>query len=255
MTQCERRRPRVVRLAVAVVLLVASPAAGRAQDTFSLLLADARGTIVSAGASCIDDAALPPSGAVAISTVLPGVGALHTQSYYVPANQLRGGRWLAGGLAAKPLVDSLVAFDAAGSPSYRQYAALTLDGAGRIGVAAFTGADCAPWAGHLLGPDYVLAGNILLGDEVLAGMERALLVARASGADVVGQAAAALRAAAFAGADRRCLRAGLSSRSAFLRVGHVGDASTELTIDLAVGHPQDGRDPILTLLDLLGAAR
>ena len=52
----------------------------RSQDTFSIVAVDTvTGEIGSAGASCIDESQIE-GGALIISDVIPGRGAIHTQS-------------------------------------------------------------------------------------------------------------------------------------------------------------------------------
>ena len=60
-----------------------------AQDTFSIVAVDSiTGEVGSAGASCLDNIQFPGSGgAYIISDILPGKGAIHTQSYYNATNQ------------------------------------------------------------------------------------------------------------------------------------------------------------------------
>ena len=49
--------------------------------TFSIVAVDTNtGEVGSAGGSCI-------AGSIIISDIHPGVGAIHTQAYYLPANQ------------------------------------------------------------------------------------------------------------------------------------------------------------------------
>ena len=70
---------------LSLILLLA--AATGAQDTFSIVAVDvATGQVGSAGATCLDDTEIA-GGALIISDVIPDVGAIHTQSYWVPANQ------------------------------------------------------------------------------------------------------------------------------------------------------------------------
>ena len=243
-------------LALATLLSAATPSVA-AQDTFSVIVFDAAtGELASAGASCIDgDAA--PGGARIISSVLPGVGAVHTQSFYVPANQRLAERLLAAGFAAERLLDSVRAADRTRSDALRQYAAVTL--APTFSLTGFTGASCMPYAGHHVGADYVAAGNILLDSLVLARMVAALESSRDGGQSAGQRALAALQAVAYPGADRRCLDAGLSSRSAFLRVARPGDEAEALSVDAVVEFPEGGRDPIDLLAGrvagLLGAPR
>ena len=229
--------------------LYVSTSVVRGQDTFSFILHDAEtGAFVSAGGSCIDGDAIP-GGAAAVSKVLPGVGVVHTQSYYHPANQALGTRLLRAGLSAKPVLDSLIADDVSLTPGFRQYIIATSDGQ----TALYTGTECAAWAGHRSGPGYAMAGNILLDSTILLRMQGALLAARARGASLIDQARATLRAAAVPGADKRCLDAGISCRSAFLRMALPGDNPDELAVDARVLYPQDGRDPIASLLERLDA--
>ena len=237
-------------MVTAVIALLAVSGASRAQDTFSLVAVDpATGEIVSAGASCLDGEVVP-GGALIVSSVLPGVGALHTQSYYSVGNKLHGERLLREGLAASAIVDSLTAADVGGAPALRQYAAVTLAPGGEVARGAFTGRSCAPYAGHHVGADFVVAGNILLDSLVLARMREAFTAARALGRPLAESALAALEAVAYPGADRRCLDAGLSSRSAFLRLARPSDSPEALSLDLVVAFPEGGRDPI----DLLAEA-
>ena len=218
-----------------------------AQDTFSFVLYDARsGAFVSAGGSCIDGDAIA-GGAAVVSRVVPGRGVVHTQSYYHPDNQALSARLLQVGLSAKPLLDSLTRADVSLTPSFRQYVAVSADGE----VAAFTGRDCAAWAGQRTGAGYAMAGNILLDSTVLAAMEAALLASRTRGDDMLQQARATLLAAATPGADRRCLADRISCRSAFLRLAFPDDAPSELALDVRVLYPEGGRDPIVSLLGRL----
>jgi len=216
-----------------------------AQDTFSLLAFDKEtGEIVSTGASCIDGNAIP-KGVHAISSILPGIGAIHTQSYYVPQNQLLGNELLKRGLSAKPILDSLLNGDVSMTPSARQYLVLTMGETPE--VAAFTGESCFPWAGQWQGDAVVIAGNILIDSMVVTHMRNAFLKAREAGLPLVERALAAMVAVAYPGADRRCLDAGLSSRSAFLRLAKPTDEPSDLTIDLAIPFPEGGEDPVLLL--------
>ena len=231
-------------LVFAISALYGCGTVARAQDTFSFVLFDAgSGAFVSAGGSCIDGDAIE-GGAACVSAVVPGVGVVHTQSYFHPDNQALGTRLLRAGLSAKPLLDSLTTADVSLTPSFRQYAIVTADGR----TAAYTGDECAAWAGHRRGKGYVLAGNILLDSTILETMERALRDARAGGANLYEQARATLAAAAAPGADRRCLSEGVSSRSCFLRLALASDGVSALVIDERVLFPDAGEDPIVTLL-------
>ena len=72
---------RPMRLIVLLLTLALVLAGAPAQATFSIVAVDpATGEVGSAGASCI-------SGSIIISDVHPGVGVIHTQSYWNAANQ------------------------------------------------------------------------------------------------------------------------------------------------------------------------
>jgi uncharacterized Ntn-hydrolase superfamily protein len=240
--------------AVSIFLLSAAlvlAKAGQAQDTFSLLAFNKKtGEIVSTGASCIDGNAIP-NGVHAISSIIPGVGAVHTQSLYVPQNQLLGDRLLSLGLSAKPILDSLLEADVALMPGFRQYLVVTTGGEPEVAV--FTGESCYPWAGQWQGDAVVIAGNILLDSMVIVHMREAYLGAEKAGLSLARRAIAAMVAVAYPGADRRCLDAGLSSRSAFLRLAKPSDTPDNLTIDIAIPFPAGGKDPVLLLQEAVNA--
>ncbi len=225
-----------------------------AQDTFSLLAFDpATGEIASAGASCVDGNALP-GGCARISSVWPGRGAVHTQSFYLPENQATADSLLLAGSGAEALLSELLRLDAKRTPALRQYIALSTTRSA-VELAAYTGGRCYAYAGQLRGANFAVAGNVLLDSTVLRRMSTAYQAAVGAGAWIGDAALLALRAVAYPGADQRCLSAGISSRSAFLRVARPDDARDSLYLDLVVEFPVGGRDPIDTLTDSFAAWR
>jgi uncharacterized Ntn-hydrolase superfamily protein len=111
--------------------------------------------------------------------------------------------------------------------------------------AAHTGTECLRWAGHRTGPGYAVQGNILAGEAVVDGMERAFL--ETSGA-LEERLVAALEAGQAAGGDSR------GQQSASVVVERLGaaaetreglDRSCDLRVD---DHPE----PIAELRRLLG---
>src|SRR6188768_716193 len=96
-----------------------------AQDTFSICAYDSlTGQFGSAGATCIQAA----TSAVIISDVVPGVGVVHTQAAFVQANKTYAHTLLLLGLPAQQIIDSMVAHDAAGDPTVRQYGVVDANG-------------------------------------------------------------------------------------------------------------------------------
>lgn len=221
-----------------------------AQDTFSIVAVDlATGQVGSAGATCLDDTEIA-GGAIIISDVIPDVGAIHTQSYWVPENQNAAhDQVVVQGNSPEELMAWLEANDVQGNPSIRQYGMADLV-SGVARAAAFTGDNCMDWKGHIVGPHYAIQGNILLGEEILTAMEAGFLQTEGSLAEKL---MAAMQGANVAGADTRCLEEGVSSRSAFLRVAYPGDSSDNLTLDLLVSLTPFGVEPIDVLQEEFNA--
>lgn len=206
------------------------------QDTFSIVAVDTiTGEVGSAGASCV-------AGSIILSDVHPGVGVVHTQSFYLSANQQYGRQLMNQGFPPQQIVDSLVANDAQNNPTQRQYGVVDLVDNGRS--AAYTGVNCFDWKGQTLGQTYAIQGNILSGPGVLDSMETRFL---ATSGDLAEKLMAALQGANFAGADVRCLGAGTSSISAFIRVAQTNDMPGKFFLDLNVNSTATGVEPIDSL--------
>jgi len=209
-----------------------------AAATFSIAAVDEEtGQVGSAGASCI-------AGSIILSDVHPGVGVVHTQAYWNSQNQQYARLLMDLGYAPQAIIDSVVAHDAQGNPTIRQYGVVDLQEGGRS--AGYTGVNCTNYRGHLLGPNYAIQGNILLGPEILEDMEQAFLDTPGTLAD---RLMAALQAAKVPGADTRCRQQGKSSISAFLRVARPTDQN-ELFLDLNVNTTPSDTDPIDVLQGL-----
>jgi uncharacterized Ntn-hydrolase superfamily protein len=134
----------------------------------------------------------------AVGSVVPyakaGVGAIATQSF---ANTTYGPRGLAqmeSGKSARETLLTLTGTDT--RASLRQVG--IVDGSGQ--AVAFTGDGCKAWAGHIVGTNYCVQGNILAGEAVVKEMEQAFLAGEGSLAD---RMLAALVAGQVAGGDRR----------------------------------------------------
>ncbi len=218
------------------------------QDTFSIVAVDTiTGEVGSAGASCLDDVTFPGSGgAIIISDLLPGRGAIHTQASWNPANQANARLKMEEGLAPADILLWLKNNDVGGvfGAVQRQYGIVDFDPQGHPRSAASTGVSCLDWKGHKTGLTYSIQGNILLGPQILDSMEARFLNSSGPLAD---RLMAALQGAKVIGADTRCTANGTSSLSAFLRVAKPGDAPDSLYLDLNVPALPAGREPIDSL--------
>ena len=156
------------------------------------------GEIGSAGASCVYIAS---QGVMILSYVSPGVGAVHAQAYYLAANKAYAISLMSQGVPPSDIIDSLVANDAQGNPTIRQYGIVDF----REGVpssAAYTGENCDDYKNHIVGPNYSIQGNILLGQQILDSMEARFLAAEG---ELVCRLMEALKVATVPGADTRCM--------------------------------------------------
>ena len=204
-----------------------------AQDTFSIVAVNPfTGEVGSAGASCI-------AGSIIISDVHPGIGAVHTQSYWIAENQNLGNEYMNQGYSPEQIIDSLVSNDIQNNPEVRQYGVVDLIDGGRS--AAFTGENCFDYKGHIISPTYSIQGNILLGEEILSQMEYNFLNTQGNFSQKL---MSALQGAKVSGADTRCEQYGTSSLSAFIRLAHPNDNTEELFLDININNVTPGTEPI-----------
>jgi uncharacterized Ntn-hydrolase superfamily protein len=206
----------------AALFLLIYSSASYGQDTFSICAVElATGQVGSAGATCITSAT---TSVTIISDVHPGVGVIHTQAYWLPANQNYAKSLMnLGTLSPQQIIDSLVAHDAQNNPAIRQYGIVDINGGvGRH--AAYTGVNTNDYKNHIhkdtLGYAYSIQGNILLGQQILDSMESKFLNTSGS---LACKLMAALQGAKVVGADTRCLSYNTSSFSAVLRVANPSD--------------------------------
>ena len=214
-----------------------------AQDTFSIAAVDpVTGEVGSAGASCLDDIGFPGSnGAIIISDVKPGKGVIHTQSFWLAQNQQAASNRMDLGQSPEDILAWLQQNDAQGNPAIRQYGIADLDDEMMPRAAAFTGAECFDYKGDIVGTNYAIQGNILLGPQILTDMEEAFLNTEG---DLATKLMASLQAANVVGADTRCTDNGTSSLSAFIRVAKPDDEPGALWLDLNVPSLPTGMEPI-----------
>ena len=205
-------------------------------DTFSIVAVDTlTGQIGSAGASCIQ-------GSIIISDIHPGLGAIHTQSYWNASNQDSASSLMEQGYAPQDIIDWLIENDAQNDPTIRQYGIVDLLEGGRS--AAFTGENCSDFKGHKIGDTYSIQGNILLGQSILDDMEEAFLTQYGTFEEKL---MASLMAANVVGADTRCTPYGTPSISAFIRVSDPNDYENHLFLDINVDNAPLTLNPLDSL--------
>ena len=246
--------------------------------TFSIVAVDTTtGEVGSAGGSCI-------AGSIIISDIHPGVGAIHTQAYYLPSNQNYASSLMDEGYSPSEIMELLEENDVQNNPSIRQYGVVDLFSGNNYGLiyeyecdeiegaiwhgtsgsdqlaecsdptiarsASFTGSNCSSWKGHINGINYAIQGNILLSENILLGIERGFNLTNGS---LDQKLMAALQEAKFPGADTRCLDEGISTLSAFIRVAKPSDENEyymDLNVNSVIPYYTDNGiwiDPIDTL--------
>ena len=165
---------------------------------------------------------------VCVSTAVPavgsrvphveaGVGAVATQAKTNVFYGINGLKLLKAGLSSQAALEAMLDEDQ--DRESRQV--IMIDTEGR--TAAFTGKETIGWKGHLVGKDYVAAGNMLAGSKVIGAMAQAF---ENSEGELAEGLLKALEAGQEAGGDKR------------------GRMSAAL---LVVGREQRGNRPILDL--------
>ena len=172
---------------------------------------------------------------LAVGSTVPhirsGVGAVATQAHTNPYLGICGLERLEQNGDAQDVLETLLTDDVL--RDRRQFHLIDLHGR----TASWTGPECGDWAGHRSQSYLSVAGNFLVGEEVLEAMEQAFLMSDPSW-KLGRRLMVALRACEAAGGDRRARAATsaalqISGDVAFplldLRVDFRDDAVQELT--------------------------
>jgi len=217
----------------------------KAQDTFSIVAVDpTTGEVGSAGASCVDlvQAGLTDDGF--LGQLIPNVGAINTQAYYLPTNQTNATNRMNAGDTPDEIIQWLVANDVQNDPEYRQYGIAAIIN-GSAEAAAHTGSSTDDYKNHIIGTNYAIQGNILLGQIVLDSMESRFLN---EPGDLACKLMAALQGANMVGADTRCSTNGTSSLFAFIKVAQSSDTFGSPSLNVSVRtEDNSGIEPIDSL--------
>lgn len=215
------------------------------QDTFSIVAVDSiTGEVGSAGASCVDLFNWPGYPDDFLGELFPGVGAINTQAYYNETNQANARNRMNLGDTPSEIIAWLIDNDVSSQPQLRQYGIVALVN-GSPESDAHTGTQTDDYKNHILGPNYSMQGNILLGQMVLDSMESRFLNAEG---DLSCKLMAALQGAKMVGADSRCADNGTSSLFAFVKVAQPNDEFGSPSFLLSVRtHDNAGIEPIDSL--------
>lgn len=134
----------------------------------------------------------------AVGSVVPyaetGVGAIATQALTNVIYGTRGLELLRLGLSPQEALDKILRED----PERESRQVIMIDAHGR--TAAFTGKANVDWKGHLIGDNYVVAGNMLVRAQVIQAMAEAF---ETSGGELEERLLNALEAGQKAGGDKR----------------------------------------------------
>lgn len=176
---------------------------------------------------CVSTAA-PAVGSV-VPHVEANVGAIATQAHTNVFYGINGLKLLQMGFSAHTALDAMLREDK--DKEKRQV--IIVDAEGK--KVAFTGQETDNWKGHLIGEDFVVAGNMLVGSQVLKSMAERFEFAEGNLAERLLQA---LEAGQKAGGDKR----GRLS-AALLVAGEQWKTEARPRLDLRVdAHPEPIRE-------------
>ena len=169
-----------------------------------------------------------------------GVGVVATQSFVNPSFGIRGLELLKQGLSPEEAVNKLISEDE--GRDVRQLAILDVKGR----VAAYTGKDCIPAAGHITGNNFSVQANLMLNDKVWPEMAKAFEQTEGPLAE---RMVSALEAAQKAGGD---IRGKQSAAILVVKGTSSGKVWEDRLIDLRV---EDNPEPIKEIKRVLKVYR
>ena len=161
-----------------------------------------------------------------------GVGGIATQSFTDKSYGPKGLALLKQGYTAQQALDSLTKADI--GRDVRQVAIVDNKG----NVAAYTGSKCIKYAKHILGTNFSVQSNMMLGSTVCESMETAFI--KSSGKPLAERVLLALEAAQKAGGDIR----GMQSAALMVVPGKMMNTWNNKTVDVRV---DDNPKPLVEL--------
>jgi len=185
---------------------------------------------------------------VCVSTAVPavgsrvphveaGVGAIATQAKTNVLYGINGLKLLKRGFSPQAALEAMLKED----PKRESRQVIMIDEDGR--TAAFTGRETIDWKGHLVGEDYVVAGNMLVGSRVIEAMAKTF---ETSEGELAERLMKALEAGQEAGGDKR------GRMSAALLVAGRQQRGTRPILELRV---DEHHDPVGELKRILETKR
>ncbi|MEO1515105.1 MAG: DUF1028 domain-containing protein [Bacteroidota bacterium] len=170
-----------------------------------------------------------------------GVGVVATQSFVNPDLGPQGLALMKSGMSPQQALDQLLAADE--GKAVRQVAFLNHEGK----VAAHTGSNCIPAAGHQMGEGYSVQANLMLNDKVWPAMSKAFEASK--GQPLAERLVAALEAAEATGGD---IRGKQSAALLVVRAEPTGKVWQDQLVDLRI---EDHPTPIQEMKRLLKVHR
>ncbi len=138
------------KLILVSILAIFAIQPANSQDTFSIVAVDSiTGEVGSAGASCVDLFQAGLSNDDFLGQLIPNVGAINTQAYYIPANQTNATNRMNLGETPSQIISWLVANDVQSQPQRRQYGIAAIIN-GSPETAAHTGSSTDNYKNHLV---------------------------------------------------------------------------------------------------------
>jgi len=188
--------------------------------TFSIVARDRKTKALGVSVST----AVPAVGSV-VPHVESEVGAIATQAQTNVFYGVEGLRLLKTGLSPQAALEAMLRVD----HDREKRQVIIIDAQSR--TAAFTGKETVEWKGHMVGQDYAVAGNMLVGSHVLKAMSEKF---ESSEGNLAERLLDALEAGQDAGGDKR----GRMS-AALLIAGEQWTTDTRPTLDLRVDAHHD----------------
>ena len=215
-----------------LLLLLTTLFSSQCYATWSIIAVDRRtGEIGIVGASCTFDVS-------GIASIEPGIGAIVVQAasnYYA---RMEGVSLMENNASAQEILNAMMAEGF--KPEQQQYGVIVLkEGSSPL---VYSGTEISDWSGEMVGDDFAVMGNILLGEQVVQNAFDAFNQNRDK--SLAERLMLALKAGEEAGGDSRC--GTQYARSAFIMVYNPQDGAI---LKLAVQGIAQGGQPAVTLLN------